>query len=292
MVERDYEREIEETAKEVKNLLSDSFLDEVEGSSIVIQIGSKAYELKPTGKATDDIEEIVRAEMKQNVSQKLKNMGELISGKINEITKVSSDYKRKLVEKINEYDTRINSVTVMPEIGIEHAEKGLSIVRGNRPGSIVYLVRGVYWPKTITFNHTEHTLKPSLSRKMMVPVMFYIEVDSDQSVIEVSTRKLMNLQYFPHYHQRESEGDCWGTWNPPGDCRTPDEAIRIARKAEKILENINTHSVTEENPRGFPNMEYLKRHTIVGKEHETPERAKRMGVDERQGDNEPVWEIY
>lgn len=296
MSERSHEANIRDIAQDIRDSLSDDFIEDIESDSLFIQIGDQAFELKPTGKSSD-IEDLVKKEMKEKISGKLREMGRNIADKLQEMSQAIQQYKTELNNKIAEYETKISNTTNMPEVNLDHARMGLSIVKGIRPGNIVYLVRGLYWPKTVMYSNDgsekERKIKSNLSRRMMTPVVFYIEVDKHNRVIEVSTRKLGNLEYFPHYHQQDGDGDCWGTWDYPKNCSSPIDAIQIARKAEKVLENINTYSTTSENPKGLPSLETI--HKNIDDDAESPSvtaRIRRTGLDAaREETREPVWEI-
>lgn len=287
-----HEKKIREMAKEIREMLSEDFIDETESNSLFIQIGDKTFELKPTNKSSD-VEDLIKAEMKEKISDKLIQMGKNIAEKLQEMSQAIQRYKTELNDKISEYEEKINDASIMPDVNLDHARLGLSIVKGNRPGSIIYLVRGLYWPKTISLDDVERKIKSNLSRRMMTPVIFYIEVDNADIVMEVSTRKLGNLSYFPHYHQNEDGGDCWGTWHHPRKCSSPLDAIQIARKAERILENIDSYSTTTKKPVGLPRLDTIR--NMVDNENERTKptaRVRRTGLDESlERSSEPVWEV-
>lgn len=291
----DFEKMLSKKEEELKSILSDDFIDEIGSSSSFMQIGGKVFELKLSERSFKDVEDIVKSEMKDKIVERLRNLGRIFSKKIEELSTYTRQYNKNLIEKINEYDKLIKDIYVMPDVNMNHAMKGVSVVKGKQPGGIIYLVRGVYWPKTITIDDGDtRNIKSSLSRKLMTPVIFYLEVDGSGSVIELSTRKLFNLDYFDHYHQQMGDGDCWGTWDIPSKCEDASKAINIAKKAQLILENIYKPSITNEEPKGLPNLDILVRTSSEDTEGVSPSnRISRTGLDRESMNNreESVWEI-
>jgi len=77
-------------------------------------------------------------------------------------------------------------------------------------------------------------------------------------------QNLLIIDLLKHEHYHQNDPDCWGDWKPGEEkFEGPNDAIRIARKAEALLEYINAHSIAKNSPRGLPRLSTVKNHLIT-----------------------------
>lgn len=229
-------------------------VDKIKTQGLTIRIGNKVLKFDAISEE-ESIENEIREEFRNILVQKIKIIRDDVSKKINEMANFVSTIKRDSENVRKDYERKIISLCSMPEITFDHARKGLSVVKGSHTNSLVWLVQGVYWPKTVDFK----PLDPKMSKKMITNVTFLVFTEGN-TITNVTTRKVMGLEHFHHYHQSNTGGDCWGRWKYPTKWSTPDDIICVAREAESVLENINTGSIADENPRGLPRKTTLMRH--------------------------------
>ena len=265
-------------------------VEDIKTQGMTVRVGNKVLKLGLIEGETLSIEDEIREEFKEKLSEKTKKIRDEINKKINEMRDFVREIKNKADKKKREYDNLMGRVREMPDIDESYAKAGLSVVRGSRSDarSYLWLVQGVYWPKTLNSQQIE----PKMSKKMVSNVTFVIKTEGDK-VTQVSTRKPIGLDYFPHYHQQSP--DCWGKWKYPRTWNTPDDIIRIAREAEAVLENINKGSIATENPQGLPRKTTLLRHLIDNKtKKKIPTKLNmntiRTGIStDLRADDENVW---
>jgi len=187
----------------------------------------------------DESAEIVKYKKKiEELSCMIKNM------------KVEYDRKELILKNQIKYS--------LPKINYDLIKRGMFAVNWN--GRTAYLVRGVYKPVTID----DKMLSSLKAKKLTKNIYFFFLVDAGNKIWELSTRNVEDLDYFEHYHQ--ARPDCWGRWHPPNHFKNLEDLFSIARSAELILENINSHSIARSSPTGFPPIGMLKRSIRRNKE--------------------------
>jgi len=280
-------------AERDKNIMFDCLdsvdIDKIESDGLSIRVGDKLLKLNVVSNtAIPEVSEI-KEEFRQKLNEQQRLIKQKINDKINEITEYHHSMRMEYRRKEKELKDILNRSCPMPEINHTHAQQGLSVVKGDGPDRLIWLVQGVYWPKTL--DHKQ--IDPKFSKKMISNVVFMIET-TKQTVTSVSTRKPIGLDYFSHYHQ--SRPDCWGKWKNQHTWRSPTDIIKIAREAEAVLENINTGSIADQNPRGLPRKSTLGRHIVESKKSQKMgtlnQTTRRSGITEeiRREDGE-VWSL-
>ena len=280
-------------AERDKNIMFDCLdsvdIDSIESDGLSIRVGNKVLKLNVISQQPIPEVDEIKEEFRQKLNEQQRQIKAKINDKINEITEYHHSMRMEYQRKEKELKAILARSAPMPEVDYSHAQQGLSVVKGDSQNRLIWLVQGVYWPKTL--DHKQ--IDPKFSKKMISNVVFLIET-VNQSVSSVSTRKPIGLDYFSHYHQ--SRPDCWGKWKNASTWKTPNDIIRIAREAEAVLENINTGSIAEPNPRGLPRKSTLGRHLVESKKSQKMgalnQTTRRSGITEqvRREDGE-VWSL-
>jgi len=285
--------DIAERAERDKNIMFDCLdsvdIDKIQSDGLSIRVGDKVLKLNVVSQT--EIPEVfeIKEEFRQKLNEQQRLIKQKINDKINEITEYHHSMRMEYRRKEKELKDILARSCPMPDITYNHAQQGLSVVKGDGADRLIWLVQGVYWPKTID----QKQIDPKFSKKMISNVVFMIET-SKEIVTSVSTRKPIGLDYFSHYHQ--SRPDCWGKWKSQSSWKTPNDIIKIAREAEAVLENINTGSIADQNPRGLPRKSTLGRHIVESKKSQNMgalnQTTRRSGIttDVRREDGE-VWSL-
>jgi len=282
---------IESKMKQFKSVLDDLDevdIDKIKTEGMSLRVGNKLVVFKSVEENPITVEDEIRNELREKINSQQKIIRDKINAKISEMieyfNQVKKEYRRK-EQKLEQ--TLANSIS-MPEVTFDHARRGLSVLKGNK-GEIIWLVQGIYWPKTIDGKHIEK----KFSKKMISNIIFMVKTKGN-NVIGVSTRQPIGLDYFEHYHQ--SHPDCWGYWKYPKTFESSDDIIKIAKDAEAVLENINTGSIAISTPRGLPRKSTILKH-IISKNDDDPigilnQQVRRSGIlsDTRSNDMD-VWSL-
>lgn len=264
-------------------------VNEAKLKDITIRVGSKILKYELVSNTEYDLDKEIRDEYRQRINVKLEEMKSVINAKFNDTLRSLQMTKDEFARKEQMLMDKLKKAAPMPEVTMEHARRGLSIIKGDRPGEIIWLVRRTYWPKTIDGK----ALAPSFVEKYITPVYIMITT-SDHKVVSVSTRKLGGLELFQHYHQ--ANPDCWGRWKYVTSWKEPSDIIKIADEAEAVLENINTLSIAKREPLGLPKLHVIQKHVVkevVKKEKQEeikvviPSSITRMGATGA----EDIWTI-
>lgn len=259
----------------------------IKNTGITIRTGNKLIKLEVVSETPIELEEEIREEFRIRLREKLQEIKNRLNQKVTEIVETTSRIRIEAERKEQELKSQLQRAHPMPDVFFEHAESGLSCVKGRGHGEIVWLVSGIYWPKF----YDNQRIDPKYSKKLLTQVIFMIHTTGNK-VTGVSTRQLIGLDYFEHYHQQRP--DCWGRWVYPKDWSTPNDIIKIARDAEAVLQNVNPHSIANRSPRGLPRKETLSRHLAtetnrrVAHEQNPNQGEIRTGTIAR---TEDVWEI-
>ena len=275
-----------EQFRSVLNDLDEIDIDKVKTNGMTLRMGNKLITFKSIEESSISVEDEIRAELREKINSQQKIIRDKINNKISEMIEYFNQIKREYLRKERELKKTLENSQIMPNVTFNHARRGLSVLKGNGRETI-WLVQGVYWPKTIDGK----LIEKKFSKKMISPVVFMIKT-RDKKVLDISTRQPIGLDYFQHYHQ--SQPDCWGHWHHPDSFETPDDIIKIGREAEAVLENINTGSIAIQSPRGLPRRATVYKHISKDKENDTlgalNQQVRRSGisVDTRTNDLD-VW---
>jgi len=278
-------KNMDKKKEEILGLVDEKIVDSIKTNGISMRIGNKIIKMDLVQEEISSIEDEIREEFREKLVSKMKFIRDEVNKRSIETSQLISTFKLSYEKKKADYDRKIASIISMPEVNIEHAIQGLSVVRGQHgDGSYTWFVQGIYWPKTVDFKN----INPKMSKKMLTNIIFRIDTEGYR-VVKVSTHKIIGLEYFQHYHQHNP--DCWGKWTYPNTWSTPSDIIAIARKAEAVLENINIKSIAMENPRGLPRKSTLIKHLVDKKINQKLSMdSSRVGITENVRQNDMnVW---
>lgn len=266
-------------------------VDKIKSEGLTIRAGEKVLKFQVISETPiPEITEI-REEFRTKLTEQLQKIKEKINTKITETSNFVSGLKREFEKKERELKDRLSRSQPMPDVFKEHAEKGLSLVKGRYKDELMWLVQGIYWPKFVD----QKPLEGKFSKKMLTQVIFCINTKNNR-VTGVSTRKPVDFGWFSHYHQ--STPDCWGNWKHATKYETPEDIIAIAREAEAVLENINLGSIADHNPRGLPRLTTVKRHVLKIDERKNEKKldigilnqnARRAGITGDVRNDDDTW---
>ena len=266
-------------------------IDDIKNEEVHLRLGNRICKLVMVGEIDETyMENKVREEFRKRLTEKLDSIKRKINVKLNQMSEFVAAIKEDYEEKEKELLDKIKNTEIMPEIGISHAERGLSVVKGRGPGKYFWLVQGIYWPKYV--NH--EPIDPEFSVNLITPVIVLIETTRDK-ITNVSIRKPIGLSRFQQYHTITDDEECWGSWQFGRKWNTPDDIIKVAQEAQIILENINAESLGQHSPSGLPAIETVQRHVITKakklKDPELNSREERMGVEPRDThiDDSRIW---
>lgn len=274
----DLERRAERSLRDMEQIIDGVSVEDIRANGMTIRMGGKLVKLEVASVETPSIEDEIRDELRGQLRQRLEMIKNSLNAKITEMVSFTSSIRAEFERKERQYKDKLRSVRAMPDVSMDHAQKGLSVVKGRNMDSLIWLVQGIYWPKFVDFKPIE----PKYAKKLLTHIIIMIET-SGENVTRVSTRKTIGLDYFEHYHQ--SSPDCWGKWKWKSRWGgNPNEIIDIAREAEAVLENVNTGSVANRTPRGLPRLDTLRRH-VTNKSAGSPQSvnilnqaARRVGI--------------
>lgn len=286
-----YKRNADSALQNMFNDIDSLNIDDVKSEGITIRVGKQLVKLEVVSDSPISIEDEIREEFRSKIKSKLQEIKTRLNTQIQSLVDSTTQVKIEFERKENQLREKIARAHPMPDIFMKHAEKGLSVVKGDRQDELIWLVQGVYWPKTFGDMNEMKEIDPNYSKKMMTHIIFMIKTQGD-TVINVTTRKPLGLGLFQHYHQ-QGRGDCWGNWSYPKHWEKPSDIIQIAKDAEAVLENINPWSIAQHNPRGLPRLTTIKRHLRPLSAHRrttTNQDGVRIGTEDapvRNGDD--IW---
>ena len=286
----------EKAKKEIEgifNSLDGIKIDDIKAEGVTIYAGTKVLKLEVIKEEdAPDIEAKVREEFRVKLREKLSAIKEKVATKINEMSSFVSQIRIEYERKEQKLKEEKNRVQAMPDVTFDHAKAGLSVVNNtNKKNGLIWIVQGTYNPKYID----RKPIDPMMVSRLMSHIVIMIET-AGTNVTNVSTRKPFGLDYFPHYHQHSP--DCWGDWKHPPKWKTPDDILYIAHQAEGVLENINSNSIGQEDPYGFPRFSELKKYILRSKkkkenlEYKKPNsEMRRRGIEQTDASpNEDSWD--
>lgn len=276
--------------EEIMNIMDGINLDDIKTNGFSIRCGNKVLHLKMVSeKSLEDVENELRNEFAKKLTDKINIIKTNIGNKINEMTEFVHRIKVEYVKKEKDLNDKLNNTSMMPDISYhKHAVRGISVVKSDEMDGLVWLIRGIYWPKYVDGVKIE----PKFSKKMISPIIITIWTKRDK-ITTVSTHEPIGLNYFDHYHQ--SKPDCWGSWSYDRKWKTVDDIIKIAEKAQAVLENINTLSVVSHNPRSLPRLATVNRYLIKDNKIDDikniSNNLKRVGIRDDNLTSDNVWSI-
>ena len=259
-------------------------VDAIKNSGITIRAGNKLVKLEVISEEPIELEDEIREEFRIRLREKLQEIKNRLNQKVTEIVETTSRIRIEAERKEQELKRKLQRAHPMPDVFIEHAARGISCVKGQGRDELVWLINGIYWPKY----YDGHRIEPKYSKKLLTQIVFLIRTKGDR-IHEVSTRQLIGLDYFDHYHQQSP--DCWGHWKYPKNWSNPEDLIRVARDAEGVLQNVNPHSIANRSPRGLPRKNTLARHLAERSNEEVAREQNQGEVRTGTPRNDDVWEI-
>lgn len=230
-------------------------IDDLKTSSISLRVGGQIFNLVPSAESTLP-ENQIREELEAGLAEKRDAIKKSIKNKMDIVTSMLTSIQNEYDRKEHLLRQTMSKSSPMPEVTWQHALRGLSVVKGDQLGSVVWLVKRVYSPKFMDHK----SIEPLYVKKLMTNIIVKI-LTRDEKVLSVSTHYTHTLEYFEHYHQ--SHPDCWGNWTRPATWSSADDILQIADDAIAVMENINTMSIARRNPALLPKLETLRRHIIT-----------------------------
>jgi len=261
-------------------------LDKIETEGVTLRAGNKVMRLSviDAGQSIEDeIREEFRALLNKRLLQIMEDVNEKISGMSMFVSNVKNDYDKKE----RELNKKLDNARVMPEINYDHARNGLSIAKGSSRDSIVWFVRGIYAPKTVDFKPIE----TKFAQKLITDIIFQIDTVGNK-ITNLSTHKVIGLDYFSHYHQNNP--DCWNKFKWDTTWKRPEDIIKIARDAEAVLENINSSSIAKHSPAKLPHFDTVRNHINTSPSNKKSEKIRkemlRTGISTDMRVSDDIWQ--
>lgn len=289
---------VEKTIGEIDGILNGISISDTKLKDITIRIGGRILKYEQISNSDYSLDKEIREEYNVLLTEKMRRIRDVINEKFNETLQVLQMAKDEFIRKENILLDKLKKSSPMPDVTMNHARKGLSIIKGDRNGEIHWLVRRTYAPKTVTTaNNTTGDfsksvfIKPAFAIKLVTPI-FIMVTTIDNKVASVSTRKVGGLELFSHYHQ--ANPDCWGRWKYNTTWSTPDDIIGIADEASSVLENINMGSIAKHEPLGLPSTTLLKRNLLDDEkkiDEIKPEVYVEQSVRTGNTQTEDIWSI-
>jgi hypothetical protein len=245
--------EFDKTLKEIRATLDSMDVNAVRTDGVSLRMGDKVYALSLISENPIPESVEIREEHKQKVNKKLEEIFNVVHTKLSEMSAFTQQFREECERKELELKRKLDSAQIMPQITEDLQKAGLSVALGNERNGLTWFYRGMYWPKTVD----RKPIESKFAKKLVTPIIILLQTSGDK-VTHVSTRSLIGLHYFSHYHQRNP--DCWGQWKHETRWKTPQDILRVAKEAEAVLENINSASLANRNPSGLPSSEILEKH--------------------------------
>ena len=284
-IDSDVDKVLKSKMDSIHMEIKDVDVDDIKTEGISVRLGNRVLKFVVDKDTPISIEDELKEEYKKSIIKKLTDISKSIEIKVNSMSTYISNIKNDYEQKKRILNDKMQNVSLMPNVNIEHACQGLSLVKGAHADSLIWFVQGIFWPKYVD----DGILDPKWAKKMVTNVVFQIETDKDH-IMRVSTRKPLGLDYFEHYHQ--SRPDCWGNWSHKSTWNTPEDIIHTGREAEAVLERINSDSMAVVNPRGLPRFQTLKRHIIPKTDEieiKLDNTVSRIGITTDFANNQDVW---
>jgi len=278
-------QELQETREKIIDYINKIDISDVKSNEISIRIGNEVIVFSQSNKYNlSSIEEEIREELKDKVNEKLKAIGEKLKERIEYASNMIDTYKSTYEIEKKKLEEKIKNAFIMPEITLEHAKKGLSVVRGNRNDEFIWIMNGVYNPKFVDKRMIEKKY-----RSMMLTQIVFLVTTKNDKVTGLDIVKPIGLGRFDHYHT-----GCWGDFKYSRKWSTPDDIIQLVKEAEIVLETINSMSLADRSPENLPRFSTLKNHLLNEGESDgesiSNKHLLRAGVTESsRNDSDEVW---
>lgn len=260
--------------------------DNFTSKTVTLRLGNKTYELVASDNNFEVDEDMIREEFEERLTEKRLKIKDSIKSKMAEVSAMVSSIQDEYDRKERILKDTLAKAAPMPDVTWEHAKRGLTIVKGQGRGEIVFLIKRTYNPKY--FDHKN--IEPLYVKKLMTNIYIRI-ITRDKQIIGVSSHYMNTLDYFDHYHQ--SSPDCWGSWKYPTKYERIDEIIKIADDAIAVMENINSMSIAHRSPALLPRLETIRRHVMP--DAPTAPKAVKVnvtGIREGLGIQEPSQDVW
>lgn len=260
-------------------------LEKILQNGFKVSVGDKVLKFDLTGSEKTPTDEI-SDKVKEKYQQKLQDLKEYIDEKIHSL---QESYETKVEKLEDEYEKvrEENSKFIMPDVGVEEAKRGLSVVKGESPNELIWLYRDVYKVETIDGK----PIDPSVSKLTETPAIIQITTNENK-VTNIKLKYWGKLDNFSHYHSIDSgSSDCWGDWNYLVNWESPEDIIDIGEHAFGILKDVNSASPGDTEPPFLPRLDELK-HSIVENVENTEEYNSDY-TNRLQGrdDSQYIWNI-
>lgn len=264
----------------VDEIIKGITLDDVKQECVIVRIGGKLVKLELADEQVSD-DEIIRRELTEKFNEKLKGIRGFINEKAMEIENVISVHRNDYEKKERELEKRLSEANIMPDINSDHADKGLSVVRGGgraysgRKDVFTWIYRTTYKPT----RYNGRPLKTAFAKKMVTPIIIEMVTEKDR-IKSIKVKKYIGRGDFDHYH-----GGCWGEWKYSSEkVANPNDALKICEYASSVLDNINGNSLANRSPRGLPRHSTCERNIVPENEGANAVESTRK-ADERTGLN-------
>jgi hypothetical protein len=166
---------MEERAKkdieEMWSMLDGIKSDDIELDGLTVRAGNKVLKLEVVSEEPLDIEEEIRKEYRDKLIEKLNIIKKHINDKINSMSDFVSRIRFEYERKEEELTRKLHEAKLMPDVSVEDAKKGLSVVKGTGQDEYIWLVQGIYWPKTLD----QEYIDPKYQKKMITPIGCLVE---------------------------------------------------------------------------------------------------------------------
>jgi len=233
-----------ESIKNLRNIIDNGFS---------IRVGDQELNFSLSSTKTLPIDDI-KKEFSQIYKEKLSKIKLELENKLESLNESFETIKEKLsdeLEKVKENNTKF----FIPDITSEHAKRGLSIVKGNKKDEIIWYLRGTYKIKYFD----DIPVSKEITKLTTFPAVMEIITNDDNTITNVKIKTWTDLSNFHHYHSVDSGSeDCWGQWNFSEKWKTPDDIINLGNRAFTILQNINSDSIGNNDPRNLPSVEQVR----------------------------------
>jgi hypothetical protein len=218
-------------------------------------MGNQVFQLVATQTEPLVVEDQIKKEYQEKLTERLKKIGEQIQTRFTEISSMVSSYKDEYERKEKILTDKLSKASPMPDVTWEHAERGLSVVKGNEVGKLIWLVKRIYNPITVD----RLPIEPAYIKKLRADIFVAITT-KDNKVVGICSREMSGLRYHDHYHQ--SNPDCLGSWSYNKEWKTPEDLLKLADDFCAVMSNVNTMSIAHRAPRGLPTLNTLRRHVL------------------------------
>lgn len=255
----EFQAEAEKTKEDLFNIL-DGFessdekkdLEQIFKNGFSLRVGDREVNFNISDVKSLPVDDL-KEEVKQEYRGKLQKIKEVIDQKFSTLSESYESIKEKLEDEYNRVKSE-NDKFVMPDVNYEHGKKGLSVIRGDEPDSLIWLQRGIY---KVT-HYGDYRIEKEMVERTATPAVMEITTKGN-TVTKVKIKKWANLRNMHHYHSIDGGAvDCWGDWNYNVEWENATDIMDIGKHAFKILMSINPDSIGNHAPVGLPTTDEIK----------------------------------